>query len=106
MVRDRPTYRSLLTKFVRRLHHLDDGGEEIGVDDHGTGVISPDVLERLLQQGVVVDGNLVEIFEAPGARLVARRVGAREEEQVWRRASQRRDPGHDDGPRPLLDYYL
>jgi hypothetical protein len=53
---------------LRRLHHLDDGGEEIGVDDHGTGVVPSDALERLLQRGVVVDGYLVEVFEAPGAR--------------------------------------
>jgi hypothetical protein len=59
-----------------------------------------------LQQGVVVDGYLVEIFDAPGAILVAYRVGTGEEEQVRRRASQRRDPRNNDGPRPLFDYYL
>ena len=88
------------------MHHLDDRGEEIGIHDLDTRMVSSDLLEGLLQQGVVAHGYLVEIFEAPGAWLVARRIGTREEHQVRRRASQWRDPGNDDGLGSLLDECL
>ena len=51
-----------------------DWGEEIGVDDSGIWVRCPDTLERLLQQRVVVDGQVVELYQAARPGVVGRRV--------------------------------
>jgi hypothetical protein len=48
----------VLTELGRRRHHVDDGAEEVGVDDGGDAVAvpGPELAQGVLEQRVVVGG--------------------------------------------------
>lgn len=84
-----------LTKFFRRLDHLHDVVEQVGVDDGHIGVLHPQVLDGVSQQRVVELHDLVRLLETAGGDIVFRSIGVLEGDEDRRRASGRDHPRDD-----------
>ena len=86
--------------------HVVDGGVEVGVHDaRRLPVPALDDAHPLLQQRVVVRGQVVEAAEAAEVVVVAA-VGALVDGQVDREAPDRQHPGDDDVRRAQADQFL
>ena len=86
--------------------HVVDGGVEVGVHDaRCLPVPALDDVHPLLQQGVVVRGQVVEALEAAEVVVVAA-VGALVDGQVDREAPDGQDTRDDDVRRAQSDQFL
>ena len=99
----------VLTELSRRRDHLDDGSEEVGVDDgDGAGrvLLGLELSQGLPEQRVVVGGEVVDRFQAARPGVVAGRVGVGERDEHRRRAAQRDHAGDHQRRRPVPDQPL
>jgi hypothetical protein len=64
-----------LTESARRLDHLHDRAEEIGVDDPDMRVLDLELAQGVLEHRVLMLPELVDLLEAPCSRVVVCRAG-------------------------------